>query len=97
MFCANCGKNIEEDIELCPNCSKNPKKAEISIKEKPYSKRKKPVLSIIAFIYGLIWYVSSGLSTNSVSDTIGMLYIINGSLFIVGGMILLGINANKNV
>jgi len=25
MFCANCGSNVDEEVEFCPNCGKSPK------------------------------------------------------------------------
>jgi VIT1/CCC1 family predicted Fe2+/Mn2+ transporter len=94
MFCANCGSNIKEGLDFCPNCGKSPHMVE-KIKNKSPK-----ISSIIAFIIGGIWYIIFFvmLFNNNiiVIDITLLLIAVNGSIFTVGGMVLLKLERNKN-
>jgi len=100
MFCANCGSNVLEDVNFCPNCGKDPRKYQINKEENSHGKKSSPILSIIAFsIGGILYLVALSLNkyNSAVQETLQFLMFVNASIYIVGGMILFKININKNL
>ena len=64
MFCKNCGANIDDKAEICPNCGVSTKP-----KKKPIYKRWWFWLLIVVFLFAIIGIASSGGDSQSNQNT----------------------------
>ena len=100
MFCGNCGSKIENGADYCPDCGKSTTERNKSInsgynmvskneKETPLLNK---ILGVISLIIGIIWYilfyVTFSKSPYVMQETASLLFALNGSVFVVGSLLL---------
>ena len=61
MFCANCGANIDDDVDFCPNCGKSPNGG-VVVKDKDSKMANYPLINLSSRLFYPIFEMSLWLS-----------------------------------